>query len=226
MLSRVFLKLARHTAFLFFPSLAMAWYFLDAWIDPGDGEPTIIKIAFASMALEFVLLHSAAYFAGAASSRSRMIFWTAFYGAFVVPLAFHLEAVWPLVVFLAHAVSIYQGNARDILTPGPQGGSRLTVRWSVMLAAWVFAFVIGNVAPMPELGLTPDAFALLDTEELTVNDAALTPETARGMLAGAFLYYAVLGVFELVWGFLRWKRVIDLPPVDLNREAADLLRPR
>lgn len=219
MLARVFVRLARHSAYLFFPSMAMAWFFLDAWVAPDDADPAIIKVAFASIILEFVVIHSAAFFVEAAGSRTRFVLWTLFYSATVIPLAIGLAAEWPFVAFLAHAVSIYRGNANDLMARGPHGEAHPKMRWVVMGAAWFFAFMVGHMAPMPELGLTADAFSRLDTD-------SLTPQAARGVLAAAFLYYSLMSVFELVWGFLRAKRALELPPVDMDRPVVELLRPR
>jgi len=147
------------------PDTITSAIFLTAWIAPSIPGTETIKNLMLTMLIEFIVVHSSAFYAGivqTSESRIRntllMLALAAFYMLFVATFAFAFDSTWPIYAFawllLSRFVHLWT-------RPGP--ASRESERMMMMWSASCGAYVIGGIAtvmlPLPALGMTPDFIA-------------------------------------------------------------------
>jgi hypothetical protein len=175
------------------PDTITAGIFLTAWIAPTLPGPEAVKNLMLTMLIEFIVVHSSAFYAGISATDSigrvkRMLMllgFAAFYMTFVVAFALAFDSTWPIFAFGWLLLSRFAH-----LWMHPAQGSRETERMMIMWAASCAAYVIGALVtvalPLPALGVTPDFIA-----SMHLSGSGEWIERPQTVLAFGFLYFAV-----------------------------------
>ena len=176
------------------PDAITAAVFLIAWIDPSILGPQYVKDLMLTMLIEFVVMHSSAFYSGLAASsdvpRARRAMTltglSAFYLLFVGGMALTFESSWPLFAFAwlfasrfvhlwMHPVQI-EAESR-----------RMSLLWAASALAYVAGAIVTVILPLPELGITPE---FRDSMHLTGSGEWI--ERPYTVLAFGALYFSAL----------------------------------
>jgi hypothetical protein len=175
------------------PDAITSAIFLTAWIAPSIPGPQAVKNLMLTMLIEFIVVHSSAFYAGIAASSEvsrlkrtlMMLGLAAFYMMFVGAFAFAFDSTWPLFAFGWLLLSRFAH-----LWTHPVQGSRETERMMMMWAASCGAYVLGAIAtvalPLPALGMTPGFVA-----SMHLSGSGEWIERPQTVLAFGWLYFAV-----------------------------------
>lgn len=177
------------------PDAVTSAIFLTAWIAPGVLGPVWVKNLMLTMLIEFVVMHSSAfYFAVASASVSRvkqslsLIGLTLFYFAFIAAFSFAFKSTWPLFafgwLFLSRFASLWTNqNAakRELL-------SRI---WIVSVITYLLGVFATIFIPLPQFGLTPDFVA-----SMHLSGSGLWIEKPQTVIVFGALYFGVLARFK------------------------------
>lgn len=180
------------------PDFLLAGSALLTWYDPsilGAGKVEYFPLL---MALEFVVVHSAAFmgwiayretpkFGRAAEIVAVGLFYTIFVAAFAI--VFH--QTWPLWAFWILVVNRLAGV---LLGQGGRGGAAAVVRagWTAGITFYLVTLYVAILLPLPRLGITPAVVA--------AHPAAATGlwvDEPWRVLAMATLYFTLQGVSTL-----------------------------
>lgn len=174
------------------PDAITSAIFLTAWIAPGIPGPEAVRNLMLTMLIEFIVVHSSAFYAGilqTSESRIRstllMLGLAAFYMMFVAAFAFAFGSTWPIFAFGWLLLSRFAH-----LWMRPTQGSRETERMMMTWVASCAVYVLGAIAtvmlPLPALGITPEF-----TASMHLSGSGEWIERPQTVLAFGFLYFAV-----------------------------------
>ena len=177
------------------PDAATSAIFLTAWIAPGALGPMWVKNLMLTMLIEFVVMHSGAfYFAivsgdGSRVMRSiRLIGLTAFYGAFIVAFSFAFKSTWPLFAFGWLLVSRFASLWTNQSAAKRELMSRTWIRSLLYYLGGVFATLL---IPLPQFGLT-HAFVA----SMQLSGSGLWIEKPQTVIVFGALYFGALARFK------------------------------
>lgn len=142
------------------PDAVTSAIFLTAWIAPDVLGGVWVKNLMLTMLIEFVVMHSGAFYAAvAASSATRvqrsllLTGLTAFYGIFIAAFSFAFKSTWPFFAFGWLFVSRFAGLWMRENTAKRELMSQTWATSVVLYLLGVFATIF---IPLPQFGLTPD----------------------------------------------------------------------
>lgn len=175
------------------PDAITAAIFLTAWIAPTLPGPEVVKNLMLTMLIEFIVVHSSAFYAGISAAESvarakRMLMllgFAAFYMMFVVAFALAFDSTWPIIAFAWLLLSRF-AHLWMHPTPGSRETERMMITWAASCAAYVLGALVTVVLPLPALGITPD---FITSMHLSGSGAWI--ERPQTVLAFGFLYFAV-----------------------------------
>jgi len=183
------------------PDFAIAAVALLTWIDPSILGEHWAGYFLTLMLLEFIVVHSAAFLGSVAFSdapRHKRAVLTlglaGFYTLFGAAIAFGAKAWWPLLAFWGLILNRLLGILFGTV---PSGHER-----EAMQASWVVGGVsyLGGafatvLLPLPALGVRPEMLGPIGEDS-----GGLWVDEPHRVLAFAFLYFAVAGLFALLGG--------------------------
>ncbi|MEP6939625.1 MAG: hypothetical protein ABI846_07665 [Rudaea sp.] len=178
------------------PDALTSSLFLIAWVAPGFLGATRVKDLMLTMLIEFIVMHSSAFYAGIAgmtdASRGKRLMLitalSAFYLLFVVGFSVGFASTWPIWAFGWLFVSRFA----HLWTKG--GGNDDAIRrnmssWMISAMAYLGGVFATILLPLPALGLTPSAIAAL---HIPNNMSGLWIDKPWTVIAFGALYFAVL----------------------------------
>ena len=175
------------------PDAITSGIFLTAWTLPEIPGPQTIKNLMLTMLIEFIVVHSSAFYAGISAmdgigraKRMLMLLGLAlFYMMFVVAFAFAFDSTWPIFAFgwllLSRFAHLWTHPA-----PGSRETERMMITWAASCAAYVLGALATVMLPLPALGITPDFVA-----SMHLSGSGEWIERPQTVLAFGFLYFAV-----------------------------------
>ena len=162
------MRLSPSRLFAALPDAITCGVYATAWIAPTLAGPATIRNLMLTMLIEFVVLHSSAFYAGIAGAADvgrvkRLLLLsglTAFYMFFILAFAAAFHSNWPIFafgwLFLCRFFHLWLR---------PAAAARETASQMGLWAASAVTYVIGGIAtvtlPLPALGITPDFIATM-----------------------------------------------------------------
>jgi hypothetical protein len=182
-------------AFVALPDAATSAIFLIAWIAPGMLGPVWVKNLMLTMLIEFIVMHSGAfYFAIASASGSRamrsicLIGLTLFYFGFIAAFSFAFKSTWPLFafgwLFVSRFASLWTNQTaakRDVM-------SRTWIVSLIFYLTGVFATIF---IPLPQFGLTPGFVA-----SMQLSGSGLWIDKPQTVIVFGAFYFGALARFK------------------------------
>jgi hypothetical protein len=175
------------------PDAITATIFITAWVAPSVPGPEAVKNLMLTMLIEFIVVHSSAFYAGIAASSDvarakRMLLMlglAAFYMMFVFAFALAFDSTWPIYAFAWLLLSRFWH-----LWMHPSQASRETERmmmlWAASCGTYVFGALITAVLPLPALGVKPEFVA-----SMHLSGSGVWIERPQTVLAFGLLYFAI-----------------------------------
>jgi len=175
------------------PDAITAVLFLTAWIAPSALGPEYVTNLTLVMLIEFVVMHSSAFYAVLAANssvpRSRRVAMlsglTVFYFMFIAAFAFIFHSLWPIIAF----AWLFASRFAHIWAQPVQSGTD-TQRMMMLWAASGFTYIIGAVLtallPLPRLGISPEFVA-----SMHLSGSGVWVEQPYTVLAFGAIYFAV-----------------------------------
>jgi hypothetical protein len=169
--------------------------FLLAWIAPGFVGATRVKDLMLTMLIEFIVMHSSAFYAGVAGMTApratRLAAITglsAFYLVFVLGFSYGFHSTWPIFafgwLFVSRFLHLWTNNAGS--DDRAQG---MMSAWAVSAIAYIGGVFATIILPLPALGLTPAAIAAL---QIPHGMSGLWIDKPWTVMAFGALYFGVL----------------------------------
>lgn len=180
------------------PDAITSALFFSAWIAPSVLGPAWVKNLMLTMLIEFVVMHSSAFYAALSSDSSRspmkrslaLIGLTAFYLIFIAGFSFAFESTWPFFAFGWLFVSRFIG-----LWTRPKNATQAS---ALMASSWAASamFYLGGVfatviIPLPTFGLTPDFVA-----SMHLSGSGLWIEHPQTVIVFGALYFGAQAWFK------------------------------
>jgi hypothetical protein len=180
------------------PDLVMALMFLATWIEPTALGRNMIQYLVLVMLMEFIIIHSSAFFGAALLSTLPKLKKTlavlglgAFYTLFVAGFSLAEGEWWPIVAFWG---LVFNRLMSVLLGRSIEGKEKVS-----MMAMWVIGTVcyLGGVfltilLPVPELGITPEFAAALP-----MHGGGLWFDEPHRLVAFGFIYFTAIGLIEI-----------------------------
>ena len=178
------------------PDALTSALFVIAWVAPGFLGAARVKDLMLTMLIEFIVMHSSAFYAGIAgmtdASRAKRLALisglSAFYLLFVVGFSLGFDSSWPIWAFgwlfvsrFAHVWTLGGGTDENI--------RRMMGSWVISALAYLGGAFATTLLPLPALGLTPDAVAAL---QIPRNMSGLWIDKPWTVIAFGAFYFAVL----------------------------------
>lgn len=147
------------------PDMLTGGFFLVLWLSPLFFGPEGVKTAFLLLLVEFLLMHASGVL-GSQQGRGTagclpLIGFGGLYLLIFLIVALSFDAGWPLLALAWLVVGK--------LTSGSMAGRDDLDRrhwnnaiWMLSFAAWIPLFLLVSVLPLPRLGMTPEAMALIE----------------------------------------------------------------
>lgn len=178
------------------PDAVTSAIFLVAWIAPSQLGPVWVKNLMLTMLIEFVVMHSGAFYAAIASSTAasrvgRSLFLlglTAFYGIFIAAFSFAFKSTWPLFAFAWLFVSRF---AALWTNPNPAKRDLLSRAWMASVIYYLLGVFATIFIPLPKFGLTTDFVA-----SMQLSGSGLWIEKPQTMIVFGALYFGALAHFK------------------------------
>jgi hypothetical protein len=177
------------------PDAVTSAVFLIAWIAPDLLGPVWVKNLMLTMLIEFIVMHSGAFYAPLAAASgsplARSLFLlglTAFYGIFIAAFSFAFKSTWPLFafgwLFLSRFAGLWMhnGNAQREFVSG------VWIRSVIYYLLGVFATIF---IPLPALGLTPEFVA-----SMHLSGSGLWIDKPQTVIVFGALYFGALARFK------------------------------
>ena len=178
------------------PDALTALVFIVAWIAPGVAGPQRVKNLMLTMLIEFIVMHSSAFYAailgmdnlGRAQRTLFLAGLSAFYLLFIVAFSFAFDSTWPIWAFGWLLASSFW---HLWITPAQAGNeaTRLLGSWAISAAAYIGGVFLTIFLPLPSLGITPAVIASL---HISPNTPGLWIEKPWIVLAFGAFYFGVL----------------------------------
>jgi hypothetical protein len=145
------------------PDAITAAVFLIAWIAPSIPGPQYVKNLMLTMLIEFIVMHSSAFYSGLSASSDlsrgkRALLLTglsAFYLAFIVGFAFAFDSTWPVFAFAWLFASRFTHLWTHPVQSEAETG-RMMMLWGASGVTYVLGAITTVLLPLPALGITPD----------------------------------------------------------------------
>jgi len=180
------------------PDLIMGLAFLVTWIEPKALGENMQIYFLMIMFLEFITIHSAAFMGWAIIAGTskfikilRAIGLGMFYSLFVWTFALPNNEMWALSAFwllvLNRIMAVLFGDENTATHQ-----AMLMANWGMSVFCYVLSIFVTVFLPIPAFGWTSEYI-----QHLTTSGAGLWFEDPQSMLAAGFLYFFVVGVFEL-----------------------------
>jgi len=174
------------------PDTITAAIFLTAWIAPTLLGPEVVKNLMLTMLIEFIVVHSSAFYAGISAAESvarvkRMLMllgFAAFYMMFVVAFAFAFDSTWPILAFAWLLLSRFT-HLWTHPTQGSAETGRMMLTWVASCATYILGALATVVLPLPALGVTPEFIAAMH-----LSGSGEWIERPQTVLAFGFLYFS------------------------------------
>jgi len=175
------------------PDAITAAIYFTAWIAPSVLGPQYVKNLMLVMLIEFIVMHSGAFYAGIASiadiSRLRRLLMltglSLFYTAFILAFSAAFDSTWPIFAFAWLFASRF---LHILLRPeqGPAETAQMMGLWVTSVAAYIFGALGTVMLPLPALGITPEFIASM---QLTGSGEWI--ERPYTVLAFGALYFSI-----------------------------------
>jgi hypothetical protein len=180
------------------PDIGMALTFLITWIAPTALGQNMIKYLMLVMLMEFISIHSSAFFAalmvkGGSKGKktTNLIALGGFYTIFVAGFSLSSGEWWPIVAFWGlmanRLLSVWFGTPAD----GKETG--------IVLALWVAGIIgyLGGVSitvmlPMPQLGVTDEVIRTVG-----MGGEGMWIDQPHTLLAFGVIYFSFMAVAEI-----------------------------
>jgi hypothetical protein len=142
------------------PDALTSAIFVTAWIAPTLLGPEWVKNLMLTMLIEFIVMHSSAFFsviAASGTSRSRqvgmLVALTAFYSLFIAAFSFAFRSTWPLFAFGWLFVSRFM---HLLSQPGDRAKANASMMqsWGASAVFYILGVFVTVLIPLPMLGLT------------------------------------------------------------------------
>ncbi len=177
------------------PDAVTSAIFLTAWIAPGVLGPVWVKNLMLTMLIEFIVMHSGAFYANlAAASGSRvrrslaLIGFTLFYGVFIAAFSFAFKSTWPFFAFGWLFVSRFAGLWMREDAAKRELMSRAWIASVILYLVGVFATIF---IPLPPFGLTPEFVA-----SMQLTGKGLWIEKPQTVIVFGVFYFGALARFK------------------------------
>ena len=180
------------------PDFALGLTFLAAWISPASLPAGFIGYLMLVMLMEFIIMHSSAFLGMAAiapvARRQKIVAMLGlggFYTLFVLGFSISLHSWWPLGSFWGLMLNRLLG----VMIGQPPSGEQkefLQRTWACSAILYLIGCALTLFAPIPPLGLTPDAVAALHLPGTGV----WVSQPCRVVSFGAF-YFLATAISEL-----------------------------
>lgn len=177
------------------PNALTAFVFLVAWIVPGFVGATRVKNLMLTMLVEFIVMHSSAFYAAIAgmdATRGKRLLaitgLSAFYLIFIVGFSIGFDSTWPIWafgwLFLSRFAHLWSARGEE-----DQGIQRMMSSWLVSCIAYLGGVFATILLPLPALGLTPEAIQALHFPK---NMSGLWIDKPWTVMAFGVMYFGVL----------------------------------
>jgi len=181
------------------PDFGLAAAFLATWIAPDLLGVQRIGHLMLVMLLEFIVVHSAAFMGSVAIGAAtpiertkRVVGIGLFYTMFVGGFAAAFRTWWPLGAFWGLTLNRLLGMLVGQV-PTEDAKAFMQRGWAVGALAYLAAVGLTTFLPIPRLGITRAVRAAAD-----LPGSGLWVDEPERVLAAGFLYFAALGLSELV----------------------------
>jgi hypothetical protein len=186
------------------PDLISAWLIYLVWVDPAAFGGGWFRPAVFTLLLEFFVLHAGGFMAVTvfdpqASRRKRLLRlggWTAGYLLFISAFAKGFDAWWIVGAFawfcFAKVQAIWTGAP-----PTERDRFHAMLSWALGVLAFLGAIFLTVEGEVPALGVTPEVVAAAG-----FGSGGVWEKEPHRALAGAVLYFAVMGLLRPVLGLL------------------------
>jgi hypothetical protein len=179
--------------FVAMPDAITAAVFLIAWIAPNLVGPDRVSNLTLTMVMEFIVMHSSAFYAGLAASNDMsrakraaiLTGLSAVYLIFIVGFSLILHSFWPMFAF----AWLFGSRFMHIWThPAQSGGetTRMIQLWVVSALSYIFGAIATVLLPLPAFGITP-AFIV----SMHLNGGGEWVERPYTVLAFGMFYFGV-----------------------------------
>lgn len=168
-----------------------------AWIDPMsvDGG-TWVPLAVGLMALEFILLHSGV-FIGTVASKAKsaprragvFVLLAGFYAIFAVAFSL-VTGTWELLEIFGF---LMVGRFVTVIVASGEGKQQLIARSAAGIAIYIPIVFLTVFVPFPELGVNAEVLR----EVYPDRGGGVWEQHPERAIAGAILYFGLMGLFEL-----------------------------
>ncbi len=178
------------------PDALTSVLFVLAWIAPGFVGAARVKDLMLTMLIEFIVMHSSAFYAGVAGmtnvSRAKRLgiisALSAFYLIFVLGFSFGFHSTWPVWafgwLFVSRFMHLWTSSATST-----ENIQRMMSTWVISALAYLGGVFATIILPLPALGLTPDAIRAL---QIPKNMSGLWIDKPWTVMAFGALYFGVL----------------------------------
>jgi len=177
------------------PDAITSAIFLIAWIAPDVLGPVWVKNLMLTMLIEFVVMHSGAFYAAVAASsatrvqRSLMLTGlTAFYGIFIAAFSFAFKSTWPFFAFGWLFLSRFAGlwmhedaSKRELMSRA----------WAMSVVLYLLGVFATIFIPLPPFGLTPDFVA-----SMHLSGSGLWIDKPQTVIVFGAFYFGALARFK------------------------------
>lgn len=181
------------------PDAITAAVFMWVWLDPSDWRRNLVAQGILILLLEFILIHSGAFFAHALSApdmarakRAKILLGLgAFYCLFVGAWAWQFKAWWPLLFFLW----LLGTKLVPVLTNRREAEEALWRAIGLVSASTLFFLLAVPAAlflPLPELGLTRHG------RHYGVPGSGAWVSEPHTAIAAAVIYFGLLALAKLL----------------------------
>jgi hypothetical protein len=177
------------------PDALTSAIFLTAWIAPGVVGPVWVKNLMLTMLIEFIVMHSGAFYFAIASESATLvkkslslIGLTLFYFGFIAAFSFAFDSTWPLFafgwLFVSRFASLWTNrNAAK--------SDLLRQTWMVSVVTYLLGVFATIFIPLPQFGLTHDFVA-----SVQLTGSGLWIEKPQTVIVFGALYFGVLARFK------------------------------
>jgi hypothetical protein len=184
------------------PYLILVAVLTRSWLDPMSvDEGAWVPLAVGLMALEFILLHSGVFmgtvaFQAKSVARRYGLFalLAGFYGIFAVAFSL-VTGSWEVVEIFGFLMA---GRLVTLMVATGEGKQQLIARSAAGIATYIPIVFLTVFVPFPKLGVT----AAVLSEVYPDRGGGIWEQHPERAIAGAILYFGVMGLFEL-WQLAR-----------------------
>ena len=181
------------------PYFFLAWLFLRTWIHPLHKSERMVRYLMYVMVLEFFIVHSTFFFGSIALGHMSMMGKSLsligiglFYSVFAGGISLAHKSWWPFLSFWGLTLT----KLYSYLYTPVMAGEAVAIKssWAFMLVAYLVGCFLTLFLPVPRLGITQEV-----VERQQFKATGTWAEYPHKAIAFGFIYFAALGIFELIW---------------------------